>query len=138
MKRISARAIIIEDNKLLTMFRRKIKDGVVKEYYVIPGGGQDEGEALENTVVRELKEEMNVEIKVLKYLGNLDANGGISNYFYCKIVNGTPRLGGEELDRMSEDNYYEPRLVDIKDLDKIDISGREFVEQAIKLSNKRA
>lgn len=138
MKRISARAIIIEDNKLLTMFRRKIKDGVVKEYYVIPGGGQDEGEALENTVVRELKEEMNVDIKVLKYLGDLDANGGISNYFYCKIVNGTPRLGGEELDRMSEDNYYEPRLVDIKDLDKIDISGREFVEQAIKLSNKRA
>ena len=137
MKRISARAIIVKDNKLLTMFRRKTKDGVVKEYYVIPGGGQDEGERLEDIVVRELREEMNVDIKVIKYLGNLDANGGISNYFYCEIVNGTPRLGGEELERMSEDNYYEPRLVDIKELDKIDISGREFIEQAIKTSNKK-
>ena len=31
-KRVSSRAIIIEDNKLLTMFRRKVKkDGSVKE-----------------------------------------------------------------------------------------------------------
>ena len=46
-KRVSSRAIIIDDNKLLTMFRRKIKsDGTVKEYYVIPGGGLEEGETL--------------------------------------------------------------------------------------------
>ena len=38
-KRISSRGIIIQDDKLLTIFRRKIKDGEVKEYYVIPGGG---------------------------------------------------------------------------------------------------
>ena len=30
MKRVSARAIIIENNKLLVMFRRTIKDGIVK------------------------------------------------------------------------------------------------------------
>ena len=47
-KRISSRAIIIEDGKLLTMFRRKTKkDGSVKEYYVIPGGGLEENETLE-------------------------------------------------------------------------------------------
>ena len=44
--RTSARAIIFIDGKLLTMFRRKRKDNIVKEYYVIPGGGQNEGEAL--------------------------------------------------------------------------------------------
>jgi len=42
--RASSRAVVIEDGKLLTMFRRKIKDNNVKEYYVIPGGGIDEGE----------------------------------------------------------------------------------------------
>ena len=52
--RISSRAVIVENDKVLTMFRRKIKDGKVKEYYVIPGGGQDDGEALEETVIREL------------------------------------------------------------------------------------
>ena len=47
MKRISSRAIIIEDNKLLVMFIRKIKNGIKKEYYVIHGGGLEEGETLE-------------------------------------------------------------------------------------------
>ena len=45
MKRESARAIIVEGEKLLTIFRRKIdEEGNLKEYYVIPGGGIEEGE----------------------------------------------------------------------------------------------
>ena len=40
-KRVSSRAIIIENDKILVMFRRKIKEGKVKEYYVIPGGGKE-------------------------------------------------------------------------------------------------
>ena len=60
--RISSRAIIIQNNKVLTMFRRKIKDGVSKEYYVIPGGGQEGNETLEENVIRELKEELGFEV----------------------------------------------------------------------------
>ena len=72
--RISSRAIIIKDGKLLAMFRRKIKDGKVKEYFAIPGGGLEENETLEENVVRELKEEMNVDIKVLGYLAETMKN----------------------------------------------------------------
>ena len=49
--RVSSRAVIIKDGKLLTMFRRRIKDGKTIEYYVIPGGGQDKGETLEQNEV---------------------------------------------------------------------------------------
>ena len=129
--RISARAVIIQEGKVLTMFRRKVKDGVANEYYVIPGGGQDEGETLEETVVRELKEEMNVDIKILGYLGKEVWNESTSNYFHCEIVNGTPHLGGEELDRMSQDNYYEPKFIDLDLLDSdLKIVGTEFVNKA--------
>lgn len=39
-KRISSRGIIIEDDAVYLMFRRRInEDGKVSEYYVIPGGG---------------------------------------------------------------------------------------------------
>lgn len=129
--RISSRAVIIEGNKVLTMFRRRIKDGMSVEYYVIPGGGQDAGETLEETVIRELKEEMNVDIKVLGYLGNTIWQDSNSNFFHCEIVNGTPHLGGEELERMKEDNFYDPRYIDIDLLDTLDIKGSEFIKKAI-------
>ena len=48
MKRTNGRAIIIENDEVILMFRRKIKNGITKEYHAIPGGGQEENETLEN------------------------------------------------------------------------------------------
>lgn len=128
-KRVSSRAIIIEDNKLLTMFRRKIKnDGTVKEYYVIPGGGLEEGETLEENVIRELKEEFNVDIEVVKFLGTEEYDDTIANYFLCKIVNGTPKLGGEELERMTPQNYYEIKYIDLREIDCYDINAKDKIK----------
>ena len=128
-KRVSSRAIIIEDGKLLTMFRRKIKkDGSVKEYYVIPGGGLEESETLEENVIRELKEEFNVDIEVVKFLTTEEYDDTIANYFLCKIVNGTPKLGGEELDRITPENYYEIRYIDLNDIDNYDINAKDIIK----------
>lgn len=129
-KRISSRAIIIEDGKLLTMFRRKTKkDGSVKEYYVIPGGGLEENETLEENVIRELKEEFNVDIEIIKFLGTEEYDDTVANYFLCKIVKGIPKLGGEELERMTSDNYYEVRYIDIKDIDSYDINAKNLIKK---------
>ena len=129
-KRVSSRAIIIEDNKLLTMFRRKVKkDGSVKEYYVIPGGGLEENETLEENVIRELKEEFNVDIEIVKFLSTEEYEDTIANYFLCKIVNGTPKLGGEELERMTSENYYEIRYIDLKDVDNYDINAKDIIKK---------
>lgn len=128
-KRISSRAIIIENGKLLTMFRRKIKkDGSVKEYYVIPGGGLEENETLEENVIRELKEEFNIDIAIVKFLGTEEYDDTIANYFLCKIVNGTPKLGGEELERMTKENYYEIRYIDLKNIDSYDINAKDLIK----------
>lgn len=128
-KRISSRAIIIENGKLLTMFRRKIKkDGSVKEYYVIPGGGLEENETLEENVIRELKEEFNIDIAIVKFLGTEEYDETIANYFLCKIVNGTPKLGGEELERMTKENYYEIRYIDLKNIDSYDINAKDLIK----------
>ena len=134
-KRVSSRAIIIEDGKLLTMFRRKIKkDGSVKEYYVIPGGGLEESETLEENVIRELKEEFNVDIEIVKFLSTEEYDDTIANYFLCKIVNGTPKLGGEELDRMTPENYYEIRYIDLNDIDNYDINAKDIIKKVISKS----
>lgn len=129
-KRVSSRAIIIEDGKLLAMFRRKIKeDGSVKEYYVIPGGGLEENETLEENVIRELKEEFNVDIEIVKFLSTEEYEDTIANYFLCKIINGTPKLGGEELERMTSENYYEIRYIDLKDIDNYDINAKDIIKK---------
>lgn len=130
-KRVSARAIIIEDNEVLTMFRRKKKDdGSYKEYYVIPGGGVEDGETLEETCVREIKEEYNVDIKVLGYLGSDEKETTIGHFFHAEIIDGVPTLGGEESDRNNPDNYYEIRKINIDKLDDYDIDVKEFINKA--------
>lgn len=131
-KRVSSRAIIIDNGKLLTMFRRKKKsDEHIKEYYVIPGGGKEENETLEENVKRELNEEFNIDIEILGYLGSDEYDTTVDHFFAAKIVNGTPRLGGEELERMTEDNYYECRYIDINNLDSIDINSKDKIQCAI-------
>ena len=131
-KRVSSRAIIFQDGSLLTLFRRKRKEGTVKEYYVIPGGGIEAGETLEENVIRELKEELSIDIKILGYLGKEEKEETIAHFFHCEITNGIPTLGGEELERMTEDNYYEVQRMPIKDIDKVDIQAKEMIKKAIK------
>ena len=131
MKRESARAIIIENGKLLTIFRRKINElGERTEYYVIPGGGINENETLEENVKREVKEEFSVDVKINGYIGKDESEEAIANFFSCSIISGTPKLGGEELDRCTESNYYEVRKVKIEDLDKIDVMGKDMIIKA--------
>ncbi|MBQ3494674.1 MAG: NUDIX domain-containing protein [Clostridia bacterium] len=127
--RVSARAIIIENQKVLLMFRRKIDGDEVKEYYVVPGGGQDEGETLEQTVKRELNEELGVEIEIVNFVGEETFKQSNSHYFLCKITKGTPALGGEELDRMTQENFYQPQWVEIEKLDDLVVHGKEFVKK---------
>jgi len=54
----AARAIIIEDDKLLVM--KRIKQGI--EYYTLVGGKLNGGETPEQAVVREVKEETGLDI----------------------------------------------------------------------------
>lgn len=130
-KRVSSRGIIIEDECVYLMFRRKIKkSGEIKEYYVIPGGGINENETSEENVIRELKEEFSVDVKINGYLGKYENEDTIENYFSCSIINGTPKLGGEELDRCTENNYYEIRKIKIEDLDKIDVLRKDLIINA--------
>lgn len=64
--RTAARAVIIDDNRLLVLRRT----GVQGEFYVLPGGGQNHGESIFDTLKREVLEEvsLNVEIKELLFL----------------------------------------------------------------------
>ena len=132
-KRVSARGIIIVDDKVYLMFRRrKNNDGSYREYYVVPGGGIDEGEDVLDAVKRELREEFSVLVNVLGKVGCDENDTSIANFYSLEITSGTPLLGGEEKEKCSDDNYYEIRLVDINKLDEIDVTGKDYILKAYK------
>lgn len=106
--------IVIKDNKILLMYR--VKNG--EEYWVFPGGGQEEGENTEQTAIREIKEETTIDVKINRLIYKITWDDGGVNYFYlCDYISGEPKLdiNSEEYIKMQEDDkqIYKPMWVDI-------------------------
>jgi ADP-ribose pyrophosphatase YjhB (NUDIX family) len=136
-KRISCRAIIIEDDSIILLFRRKKIGSEMKEYYSLPGGGVEEGETLEESIIREIKEELSIDIKIIKYLGQREDDSSIQHFFCCKKINGIPKLGGPEVERCCEENYYEIRYIKLTDIENTDVFYKDLIKEAIKLMTKK-
>lgn len=132
MKRISGRAVIFDGNEVVLMFRRRLANGIFKEYYGIPGGGQEPNETIEECIIREIKEEFQIDIEIISYLGKVEDNDNIGYIYSARVLAGTPVLGGEELDGNSSSNYYEIRKVSLDDLDNIDLlpENKELIKKA--------
>ena len=133
-KRESGRAIIIDNDEVILMFRRRIIDGITKEYYAIPGGGIETGETKEAATIREIKEEFNLDIEILSYLGTVEDEKNIGYAFNTKIIGGNLKLGGEELEHNNESNYYEIQRIKLNEIDNIELfeENRKLIEKAAK------
>lgn len=127
----TARAIIIKDNKLLAFFRRKIKNGKEITYYAIPGGHLEDNETLEETCIREIKEELNLDIEIIDYLGNIIVDNQEEYYYYVNIIGGELCFGGEELERQSIDNYYEIRWISLDEIDNSGIRSIDLIKKVV-------
>ena len=62
--RIRVAGILIEDDKILLIQHHKNN----KKYWLIPGGGNDWGETAKEALIREYKEETNMNIEVDEFL----------------------------------------------------------------------
>ena len=83
-------AIITKDNKYFIAKRNKNKH--LGGFYEFPGGKQDVNETLQETVIREIKEELDVHVCVGKKLGEEHYKDEKINvhlhYFFCTIISG--------------------------------------------------
>jgi len=130
-KRVSSRGVIIEDNNLITLFRRKLINNKIMEYYSLPGGGLEENESIEESVIRELKEELSVDVIVRGYVGKRETDTAVEYYFDCSIVEGTPILGGEEKEQNNPNNYYEVRKLPLSEIYNVDLLGQNLIIKAL-------
>jgi len=80
--------IVKHENKVLLVFR---ENSPAKNYWFLPGGRIFKNEILTEAVLRKAKEELGIEVKILKQLGAYDA---IFKESYFKNINsGTHTIG---------------------------------------------
>jgi ADP-ribose pyrophosphatase YjhB (NUDIX family) len=119
-KPIRVAGIVLKGEGILLMHR--INKG--KEYFVFPGGGVEDEETTEETVLRELHEETSTKVRVKKLLYHHHIIGEVADsdqYFYlCDYVSGDIKLGNsnESRDMEKGENFYEPIWLPIGELGK--------------------
>jgi 8-oxo-dGTP diphosphatase len=108
--RARAAAVIIKNDSVLLIHRNN--EG--KQYYVLPGGGIEAGEEPLQACIREVKEELGIEVKNARVFFEYQ-NGDDPNYFFLiDEYHGKPTIG--DFPKQSETNIYEIEWVDIQDI----------------------
>ena len=96
-----AGAIILDENKKILLIHRNTPNLMQWE---LPGGKLEPKEIPEQTAKRELKEELNINVEVKKYLGfkEFEDNEYILKFhwFLCELKNEEPELMEEKFDKL--------------------------------------
>lgn len=123
----TARAVILIDGKVVLIRRKRYNNGeLIRDYYVIPGGHLDENETFEEAVIREVKEELGIDVSITNEIlheYNEDLNID-EKFFECKYVSGKLGTGvGEEWTNPDIEKYgsYEIILVEIDKIEDLNL-----------------
>ncbi|MDK2789758.1 MAG: 8-oxo-dGTP diphosphatase [Methanothermococcus sp.] len=123
--------IIDVDNKIVLIKR---KNPPFKDFWALPGGFVEYGETVENAVVREIKEETNLETTVKKLLGvysdpDRDPRGHtVSIVYVLDPVGGTLK---------GADDAKDAKLFDIDEIKKLKIAfdHQKIIDDYLKTIN---
>ena len=91
-------AVIEDDQGNVVLIKRKYPP--FKDFYALPGGFIEKGENPKQAVLREAKEETNLDLKIIKKIGVFDKAGRdprgrvISTAYKCRIIGDPSKLTG--------------------------------------------
>jgi 8-oxo-dGTP diphosphatase len=98
-----AAAVIFDDDSRVLL----VKENYGRHRYGFPGGAVEAGEAPDDAVVRELKEETGLEAAVDHLIGVYRLEDGVSvHLFRCRIVGGKPAV--PDTAEIAEVDWYAP------------------------------
>ena len=130
---------IVSMNDGFVFMHRKnvIRNKDYQEYYTFPGGHLEEGETLEEGVIREIKEEFGIHVKVVKKLYELENNKlNMKEYFFlCEYVDGEFGTGdGEEFSNnpaYKDSGEYIPEIVRRENISSLVLLPLEIKEKFV-------
>jgi 8-oxo-dGTP diphosphatase len=125
-----AGVILIESNNVALIERQRAGD----HYFAFPGGGVDKGETPEQAAIREAKEELGLQVRILQKAIEIDFGESHHFYFLVECVSGEFGTGnGEEYAHSDSLNTYLPIWMPIDELIQHDnIYPVEVAKWAIK------
>ncbi len=129
--RTRATAVVIREGKLLMMHR--FNNG--EEYWVLPGGGVEEGEDVNQAVLRELQEETSIESNLKENLLEfIDPRGDKHCLFLCDYISGEAKLHRDSIEANNSDKNqsYIPEWVELGELPNLTIYPIEEKDFLIK------
>lgn len=117
-------AIVIVDQKILLIHR--FRDG--QEYWVLPGGGVEDNESLEEALGREVKEETCLDL--IEFHQVMTGNDKKHDHFLyeCILSKGNPEIGGPEKNDSSENNKYILEWVLIEEVKKLTVYPKLLID----------
>ena len=120
-----AGVIIVNNNQILLIHRHK--NGL--EYFVLPGGGVEQGETPEQAAIREAKEETGLDVILSeRFVDSADERDhNPHRYFWVQSFSGHLELGGEEAIINNPQNSYELEWHPRDDLKTITFYPTELV-----------
>lgn len=90
MRRKTARAIVKNQDGKVLLIERYNKG---EHYFVLPGGHVEVNESPETTVMREVPEETNIQVKILsKIRSEIDGLDNEQHLYECQYLSGQPSL----------------------------------------------
>lgn len=126
----SVRGIIKKEDGIILIHRiKRKKDGTYREYYVVPGGKIEKNETEEETVIREVKEEVGIIIKPFKKMFeyNSDYDNSIQKFYLCEYIKGEIGTGnGPELNNKLEDEVFEIVIIKKNEIANINLVPEEI------------
>jgi hypothetical protein len=136
--KVSVRGIVIRDDNSVVLMHR-IKNG--QEYRVIPWWGQEERESVEDTLRREIQEELwksfivkrDSEVaRINKTEWNVDNVQHIFLGHYIEWIFEKDQ-GIEYIERSNEKNYYNPEFISEHDIFHINIVPKEVKQLLLQI-----
>jgi 8-oxo-dGTP diphosphatase len=105
-----AQALIIDNGRVLLAHHFDLT--IHEEYWCMPGGGIEAGETPEQAAIRELKEETNLDIRLIRKIGELALPKVTHGYkagvtFLAEVIGGDMSLGHDPEQVNWEDKYLQ-------------------------------
>jgi 8-oxo-dGTP diphosphatase len=112
---VAVPVIIQNSKKEILLGKRDMSSHAYPGFWGLPGGMSDYGEHVERTAEREVKEELGVDVKIIRRSKNIYQNipnkdnrfHSVDIPFYAKITKGAPKAK----DETSEVGWFKPSVI---------------------------